>query len=72
MKSTVSKIVIAVALGLAAGASMAGDNTGNAPDGTGIEQSTELMGATNKQGDTSTEVQMKDDSELIRTRSQAQ
>ncbi len=31
---------------------IAGDKTGNAPGGTGVEQSTESMGATNKQGDT--------------------
>jgi hypothetical protein len=29
---------------------LAADNTGNAPGGTGVEESTESMGATNKQG----------------------
>jgi hypothetical protein len=29
---------------------MGADNTGNAPGGTGVEQSTESMGATDKQG----------------------
>lgn len=52
MKSNVSTIAIAAAFCLAAGTAMAADNTGNAPGGTGIEQSTESMGATNKQGDT--------------------
>jgi hypothetical protein len=46
-------------IGLSAGAAIAGDKTGNAPGGTGIEQSTESMGATDKQGDTSAPGQMK-------------
>ena len=54
MRSKVSTIAIAVALGFAAGAGMAGDKTGNAPGGTGVEQSTEPMGATNKQGESAT------------------
>ena len=61
MKSTVSTIAIAVAFGvLTATASIAGEKTGNAPGGTGIEQSTESMGATDKQGDTKPMGQMKD------------
>jgi hypothetical protein len=39
-----------IAIGLmVSGAAFAGENTGNAPGGTGVEQSTESMGATNKQ-----------------------
>lgn len=44
---------LVIAFGFAAsGVAIAADNTGNAPGGTGVEQSTESMGATNKQGDT--------------------
>lgn len=49
MKSTA--LLIALTLGTS-GAAFAADNTGNAPGGTGIEQSTDSVGATNKQGDT--------------------
>ena len=55
------KLTPAVIVGLGlltSGAAFAADNTGNAPGGTGIEQSTESMGATNKQGDTSAAGQM--------------
>jgi hypothetical protein len=56
MKSITAVII---ALGLAtSGAAIAADNTGNAPGGTGVEQSTESMGATDKQGDTSAQGQM--------------
>jgi hypothetical protein len=41
-------IMIAIGL-MVSGAAFAGENTGNAPGGTGVEQSTESMGATNKQ-----------------------
>ena len=56
MKSTTS-VIIALGL-LTSSAALAADNTGNAPGGTGIEQSTRMMGATNKQGDTSAAGQM--------------
>jgi hypothetical protein len=49
MKLTTSMIAIGL---LITGAAIAAEDTGNAPGGTGIEQSTEGMGATNKQGDT--------------------
>lgn len=55
MKFTVLTLLV---LGFASGAAMAADNTGNAPGGTGVEQSTKSMGATNKQGDTSAPGQM--------------
>ena len=45
--------IIALSL-VTSSATVAGDKTGNAPGGTGIEQGTESMGATDKQGNTST------------------
>ena len=51
---------IAVAVAVTAGAAIAGDKTRNAPGGTGVEQSTEFMGATDKQGDTKSMGAMKD------------
>ena len=56
MKSITAALIV---LGLTSGAALAAGNTGNAPGGTGVEQSTESMGATNKQGDTSATGQMK-------------
>jgi hypothetical protein len=50
--------VLMIALGVLTSAAVAAENTGNAPGGTGVEQSTESMGATNKQGDTSPVGQM--------------
>ena len=47
MKS-ITSVIIALGL-LTSSAAIAADNTGNAPGGTGIEQSTKSMGATNKQ-----------------------
>jgi hypothetical protein len=48
MKPTIAMLI---ALGLAiSGAAMAEEKTGDAPGGTGVEQSTESMGATDKQG----------------------
>lgn len=58
MKSLLLTSTMLIAL-VSAGAAIAGDKTGNAPGGTGIEQSTESMGATDKQGDTSAPGQMK-------------
>jgi len=58
MKSLLLTTTMLVAL-FSTGAVLAGDKTGNAPGGTGVEQSTESMGATNKQGDTSVTGQMK-------------
>ena len=56
MKS-ITSVIIALGL-LTSSAAIAADNTGNAPGGTGIEQSTDPMGATNKQGDSSATGQM--------------
>lgn len=58
MKSLLLTSTMLIAL-VSTGGAFAADNTGNAPGGTGIEQSTESMGATNKQGDTSAPGQMK-------------
>jgi hypothetical protein len=58
MKSLLLTSTMLIAL-VSTGAAFAADNTGDTPGGTGIEQSTEFMGATNKQGDTSAPGQMK-------------
>ncbi len=52
MKSTlmITAAVLAFSLTASSNIVLAGDKTGNAPGGTGIEESTESEGATDKQG----------------------
>jgi hypothetical protein len=50
MKRTILATAAVLALWLPASSVMAADDTANAPGGTGVEESTESQGATNKQG----------------------